>query len=36
MSGMSAMHGSGGMMKGTPEPKKDATDPDHAAHHPEQ
>src|SRR5262245_10920078 len=28
MSRMSAMHGSGGMMKGTPEPKTDA---DHAA-----
>lgn len=36
ISGMSAMHGSGGMMKGAPEPKKDATDPDHAAHHPEK
>ncbi len=36
MSRMSAMHGSGGMMQGTPAPKTDATDPDHAAHHPDK
>ena len=36
MSRMATMHGSGGMTKGTPEPKKDATDADHAAHHPEK
>ena len=33
MSRMAAMHGRGGMMQGTPEPKKDV-DPDHEAHHP--
>ena len=36
MSRMATMHGPGGMMKSTSEPKKDATDADHAAHHPEK
>jgi len=36
MSRMGTMQGSGGMMKSAPEPKKDATDADHAAHHPEK
>jgi oligoribonuclease (3'-5' exoribonuclease) len=36
MSHMSEMHGSSGMMKNTPQPKKDTTDADHAAHHPEK
>ena len=35
MSRMSAMHGSGGMMKKTPETPKEPTG-DHAAHHPEK
>ena len=35
MSRMSAMHGSGGMMKRAPEAPKESTD-DHAAHHPEK
>lgn len=33
---MSAMHGSGGTMKNTPQPKADPADADHAAHHPEK
>jgi hypothetical protein len=36
MSRMAAMHGSGGMMKGAPAPKKDTTETDHDAHHPEK
>ena len=36
MANMAAMHGSGGMMKPAPAPGKGATDPDHAAHHPEK
>ena len=36
MSRMAAMHGSGGTMKGTAEPKKDAPEADHATHHPDK
>lgn len=36
MANMTAMHGTGGMMKKAPAPENGATDADHAAHHPEK